>query len=182
MNIKNTNAPDHPGTRIVASATDCAAAPTEHPITGIAGRKDFTVISLEKALMNEAVGYGERVLRVLRRHGVSFEHMPSGIDTLSLVVGDRDIQGKRDAVVEDLKRSLDPDTIDIDPDLALIATVGRSMKTQPGMAAKLFGALAQAKVNIRMIDQGSSELNIIVGVNKADFETAVKAIYAAFVG
>ncbi|MEM8494416.1 MAG: ACT domain-containing protein, partial [Planctomycetota bacterium] len=127
------------------------------------------------------VGYGEKVLGVLRRAGISFEHMPSGIDTLSIVLEDAQLEGKLDDVVATLKREVEPDTIEVDADLALIATVGRNMKTQPGMAAKLFGALANAGVNIRMIDQGSSELNIIVGVNASDFETAVRAIYAAFI-
>ncbi|MEM1107287.1 MAG: aspartate kinase [Planctomycetota bacterium] len=178
VNIRNTNEPDHPGTRIVGSDTN---QPTRHPITGIAGRKDFTLIHLEKTLMNEVIGYGERVLGVLRRHGVSFEHMPSGIDTLSLVVADEELEGKLDTVIADIRKDIEPDAIEIDPDLALIATVGRSMKTKPGHAATLFGALAKAGVNIRMIDQGSSELNIIVGVNINDFDTALRAIYAAFV-
>lgn len=178
VNIRNTNAPDHPGTRIVAGDID---TPTKHPITGIAGRKDFTIIHLEKALMNEAIGYGEQVLGVLRRNGISFEHMPSGIDTLSMVVADNELDGKLDTVLDELRRDLEPDAVEVDPDLALIATVGRSMKTKPGMAASLFSALAKADVNIRMIDQGSSELNIIVGVNKKHFETALRAIYAAFV-
>ncbi|MEM1097966.1 MAG: aspartate kinase [Planctomycetota bacterium] len=179
VHIRNTNDPAHPGTRIVASTDDTQRGP--HPITGIAGRKDFTVIALEKALMNNEVGYGEKVLGVLRRAGISFEHMPSGIDTLSIVVEDAQLEGKLDDVVATLKREVEPDTIEVDADLALIATVGRNMKTQPGMAAKLFGALANAGVNIRMIDQGSSELNIIVGVNASDFEEAVRAIYLAFV-
>lgn len=178
VNIRNTNEPDHPGTLIVGSDPD---TPTRHPITGIAGRKDFTIIHLEKALMNEVIGYGEQVLGVLRRHEVSFEHMPSGIDTLSIVVSDDELEGKLEAVLEELRRDLDPDAIDVDPNLALIATVGRGMKTKPGRAATLFSALAEAGVNIRMIDQGSSELNIIVGVNVNQFDTALKAIYAAFV-
>lgn len=178
INIRNTNEPDHPGTLIVGSDTD---TPTRYPITGIAGRKDFTIIHLEKTLMNEIIGYGEQVLGVLRRHGVSFEHMPSGIDTLSIVVADDELDGKLDAVLEELRRDLEPDAIDVDPDLALIATVGRGMKTKPGRAATLFSALAAAGVNIRMIDQGSSELNIIVGVNVHEFDVALKTIYAAFV-
>lgn len=179
VNIRNTNAPDHPGTRIVATEN---AAPTAYPITGIAGRKDFTVISIEKDLMNEAVGYVERVLAVFSRAGVSVEHVPSGIDTLSVVVADAQVDGKLESLLDELRRTIEPDAIDVDPDLALIATVGRNMKTQPGMSATLFGALAQAGVNIRMIDQGSGELNIIVGVNAKDYETAVRAIYAAFIG
>ncbi|MEM9418302.1 MAG: aspartate kinase [Planctomycetota bacterium] len=178
VNIRNTNAPEHPGTLIVGVDTD---EPTRFAITGIAGRKDFTIIHLEKTLMNEVIGYGEQVLGVLRRNGVSFEHMPSGIDTLSIVVADDELEGKLDLVLAELRRDIKPDAIDVDPDLALIATVGRGMKTKPGMAATLFSALAAAGVNIRMIDQGSSELNIIVGVNINDFDTALNAIYAAFV-
>ncbi len=182
VHIRNTNAPHDDGTVIVASPDASSRNASGLPITGIAGRKDFTVIALEKALMNNEVGYGEKVLGVLRRANISFEHMPSGIDTMSLVVADTELEGKLDDVVEDLKREVEPDTIEVDPDLALVATVGRNMKTQPGMAARLFGALGQAGVNIRMIDQGSSELNIIVGVNADDFEAAVRAIYKAFVG
>jgi len=132
--------------------------------------------------MNEAVGYVERVLAVFSRAGVSVEHVPSGIDTLSIVVADAQLDGKRDALLDELRRTIEPDHLEVDPDLALIATVGRNMKTQPGMASTLFGALAQAGVNIRMIDQGSGELNIIVGVNAKHYETAVRAIYAAFIG
>ena len=178
VNIRNTNEPDHPGTLLVGTDAD---APNPYPITGIAGRKDFTIIHLEKTLMNEVVGYGERVLGVLRRHQVSFEHMPSGIDTLSIVIADDALEGKLDAVLDELRRDVEPDAIDVDPDLALIATVGRGMKTQPGRAAALFRTLADAQVNIRMIDQGSSELNIIVGVNVGDFERALNAIYKTFV-
>ena len=181
MNVRNTNAPDHPGTQIVAADGHSSPGPTPRPITGIAGRRDFTIVSLEKGQMNEAIGYGERVLGVFSQHGISFEHMPSGIDTLSVVVADEELNGKLDDVLAQLNRDLEPDNVEVDPDLALIATVGRSMKTKPGTAATLFNALAQAHVNIRMIDQGSSELNIIVGINKSDFETAIRAIYAAFV-
>ena len=198
VNIRSTNEPDHPGTRIVDAADaeagagagpgagNEAATKDDHGlappvITGIAGRTDFTVISLERELMNEQVGYVERVLGVFRRAGVSVEHVPSGIDTLSVVVADAELGGRRDAVLDELARTGQTDRLEVDPDLALIATVGRHMKTRPGMAATLFRALADAAVNIRMIDQGSSELNIIVGVDVADYETAVRAIYAAFV-
>lgn len=181
VNIRNTGDPDHPGTHIVARVAPGDESADAPAITGVAGKRGYTAIALEKALMNEEVGYGERVLAVLRRHGVSFEHMPSGIDTLSLVVSDAELEGKQAELVDDLQRELEPDTLEVDADLALIATVGRRMKTRPGMAAALFGALGQAGVNIRMIDQGSSELNIIVGVNEDQFETAVRAIYKAFV-
>ena len=179
VNIRNTNAPEHPGTMIVPMSTN----PPTHAgtISGIAGRKDFTVIAIEKAMMNAEIGFGRRVLSVLERYGVSFEHMPSGIDTLCIVVDDASVSGKLDEIVADLKAECQPDSMEVSPDMALIATVGRGMTAFPGMAAKLFTALAGAKVNIRMIDQGSSELNIIVGVAAADFETAVRAIYQAFV-
>ncbi len=181
VNIRNTEQPDHPGTRIVGSTSDDAQG-SRYPITGVAGRKDFTVITLEKAMMNNEVGFGERALSVLRKHGVSFEHMPSGIDTLSLVIADAELNGKLDTLTDALRAECRPDSIDTDRDLALVAVVGRGMKTRPGMAARVFGALGEARVNIRMIDQGSSELNIIVGVSTSDFEAALKAIYAAFVG
>jgi len=177
VNIRNTNDPDDPGTMIV---------PNEAPlkrgglITGIAGRKDFTVLALEKALMNSEVGWGRRMLSVLENHQVSFEHLPSGIDTMSVVIESKLLEGKIDDVVEAINSECKPDTIAVLPNMALIATVGRGMAHTPGMAARMFTALASAGVNIRMIDQGSSEINIIVGVENADFETAVRAIYNAF--
>jgi len=185
VHIRNTNAPQDPGTRIIRDdlLPDDAEEPTRRgTITGIAGRKDFTVITVEKALMNAALGFGRRVLDVIEAQGISFEHMPSSIDTLSLVIADAQLEGKLRDVIEQIDAAVDPDRIDVDSELALIATVGRGMAQTPGMAAKVFGALAAAEVNIRMIDQGSSELNIIVGVNSADFDRAVRAIYAAFVG
>ena len=183
VNIRNTHDPAHPGTRIVAEAPAGEQADgSGRAITGIAGKKGFTVIAIEKALMNEAVGYGEQVLGVLRKAGVSFEHMPSGIDTLSVVVRDDELEGRLDQLLDDLNRQVEPDAIEVDPNLSLIAIVGRTMKTQPGRAAAAFNALAEAGVNIRMIDQGSSELNIIVGVDDTQFEAAVRAIYAAFFG
>ncbi len=179
VNIRNTNRSDDPGTMIVPGNGSEKHTGT---ITGIAGRKDFTVIALEKAMMNSQVGYGRRVLSVLEDHGVSFEHLPSGIDTMSLVVADSQIDGKLKDVLEALRVEVHPDTIEATPQMALIATVGRGMSHIPGMAAKLFGALSEADINIRMIDQGSSELNIIVGIHADDFETAMRAIYKAFVG
>ncbi len=179
VNIRNTNRPDDPGTMIVPGDGNEKHTGT---ITGIAGRKDFTVIALEKAMMNAQVGFGRRVLSVLEDHGVSFEHLPSGIDTMSLVVSDSQINGKLDDVLEGLRVEVHPDSVEATPQMALIATVGRGMSHIPGMAAKLFGALSGAGINIRMIDQGSSELNIIVGVHAEDFEPAMRAIYKAFVG
>ena len=178
VNIRNTNEPAHPGTMIVRDTE-----PIKHKaaISGIAGRKDFTVIALEKALINAEIGFGRRLLGTLEDHGISFEHMPSGIDTVSVVVADTQIKDKLDAVLADIRTHCQPDSLDVHPHMALIATVGRGMAHTPGIAAKLFAALAGAGVNIRMIDQGSSEINIIVGVATKDFETAVRAIYNAFV-
>lgn len=179
VNIRNTNDPEHPGTLIVSN--DHASAKESYQITGIAGRKDFTIIQIEKAMMNSEIGFGKRVLGVLADFGVSFEHIPSGIDTLSVVIEDTALEGKLEDIKAALRTAVKPDNIDIDSNLALIATVGRGMAKQTGTSAKLFGALGDAKVNIRMIDQGSSEMNIIVGTDVQDFEKAVRAIYAAFV-
>lgn len=179
VNIRNTNDPGHPGTLIVSN--DHPKAKLSYEITGIAGRRDFTILQIEKAMMNSEIGFGKRVLEVLADFSISFEHMPSGIDTLSLVIADTMLDGKLDEVVDAIQRVTKADKIEIDRDLALIATVGRGMAHLPGTSAKLFGALGSAGVNIRMIDQGSSELNIIVGINSKDFEKAVQAIYRAFI-
>lgn len=178
INIRNTNEPSHPGTMIVSEAEPVT---NRGAITGIAGRKDFTAISIEKALMNSQVGYARRLLEVLETNGVSFEHMPSGIDTISIITADAELEGKLDKVLEEIRVACVPDSLDVDPNLALIATVGRGMAHTPGMAAKLFAALGKAGVNVRMIDQGSSELNIIVGIDADDFKKAVNAVYETFV-
>ena len=178
VRILNTNRPGDPGTQIVPEA-----APIAHTgsITGIAGRKDFTVLALEKALMNTQIGFGRRLLSVLESNQVSFEHMPSGIDTMSVVIADVQLDNKLDRVLAQIRSECEPDTLEVYPRMALIATVGRGMPRTPGIAARLFGALADAEINIRMIDQGSSEINIIVGVETSDFERAMRAIYQAFV-
>jgi len=178
INIRNTNQPDHPGTTIVQNT---APIPSKATITGIAGRKDFTVIAVEKAMMNAEIGFGRRLLAVLEDLGISYEHTPSGIDTMSVVVADAQLKDKQEQVIADIKARCNPDAVEVYPHMALIATVGRGMAHTPGMAARMFTALAHAKVNIRMIDQGSSELNIIVGIKADDFEKAVRAIYDAFV-
>lgn len=180
VNLRNTNDPAAPGTLIVPEEQMENEKPSGR-ITGIAGRKDFTVIAVEKAMMNAEIGFGRRLLQVLESHGVSFEHCPSGIDTMSVVVADSAINGKLPKILDDIRRTCQPDSLEVYPDMALIATVGRGMAHIPGMAARVFGALAEAGVNIRMIDQGSSEINIICGVETADFEKAVRAIYHAFV-
>ncbi|MGE5530208.1 MAG: aspartate kinase [Patescibacteria group bacterium] len=177
IHLRNTNDPGTAGTMIVREAP-----PNAHgAITGIAGRRDFSVIALEKALMNTELGFGRKLLAVLEKYGISFEHMPSGIDTISVVIADSQLDGKLPAVLEEIRRACRPDALEVYPNMALIATVGRGMARTPGIAAKLFAALAGAGINVRMIDQGSSEINIIVGVETEDFERAVRAIYGAFV-
>jgi aspartate kinase len=178
INIRNTNAPDDAGTMIVSDDDITGIA---KGITGIAGRKDFSVIYVEKALMNSEVGFGRRLLEVLEDHQVSFEHMPSGIDTTSVVIANSQLEGKLEDVLKDIQHSCKPDKISVFENMALIATVGRGMNHIVGISGQLFTALGKAGVNVRMIDQGSSEMNIIVGVEESDFEKAVKAIYDEFV-
>ena len=182
VNIRNTNRPDDAGTMIVREDDAPPFEAGSSALTGIAGRTDFTVISIYKALANSEQGYARRILEAVENNDVSFEHMPSGIDTVSVVIADSELEGgKLDEVMEDIRNAVEPDEIEAQPNMALIATVGRGMMHTPGMAAKLFTAVADADVSIRMIDQGSSELNIIIGVGAIDFEKAMRAIYAAFV-
>ena len=177
-NIRNTNQPDEPGTLIGYEAEDHES---EHMITGIAGHKDFAIIAVEKAMMNAEIGFGRRVLQALEEEGVCFEHMPSGIDTMSVVVHEDAIVGKKERLISRIHELCSPDSVEIHSGLALIATVGRGMVRSKGTSARLFNALEKAGINVRLIDQGSSELNIIVGVDNLDFENAVRAIYRAFV-
>jgi aspartate kinase len=176
IQIRNTNAPKDEGTRIVAHREV-----GDEAIVGIAGRVGFTTIVIEKALMNQQRGFGRRVLEVLEAHDVSFEHMPTAIDSMSVVVSDEELEGKEAAIVRELKRVLEPDKIELYPDLALLATVGEGMAYRVGVAGQLFDALRDAKVNVRMITQGASEISIIAGVEASDYERAVDAIYKAFV-
>jgi len=177
INIKSTNAPEAPGTLIVESTSQKPA----YTITGIAGKKGFTVINIEKDMMNAELGFGRRVLEVFEKNGVSFEHMPSGIDTMSVIVTQEEFADKEQEILAGLHRNCHPDMIEIETDLALIAVVGRAMKANRGTAGRIFSALAHSHVNVKMIDQGSSELNVIIGVSESDFETAVKSIYDIFV-
>ncbi len=177
INIRNTNQPEDKGTMIVPHTEDQS---TDRLITGIAGKKGFTAIFIEKDMMNAELGYGRRVLETLERRGVRFEHLPSGIDTITVVVNSSELEGKKDLIVADLQRNVHPDTIRIHENLALVAVVGRGMIRKPGVAARVFSALSKEKINIRMIDQGSSELNIIVGIEDKDHLTALKAIYQEF--
>ncbi len=177
INVRNTNAPEEPGTLIIP---DDDGKPLGGKLTGIAGRTGFTVIAIAKDNMHSEVGFGYKVLSVLKNHNISFEHIPTGIDTMSVVLADSQLEGKRNSVLDELMQVCESDCVEIHDNLALIATVGRGMVHSIGIAAKLFGALAKSGVNIRMIDQGSSEMNIIVGVESDEFPTAMRAIYEAF--
>lgn len=178
IHIKNTNNPADRGTMIVPNLSDVES----DIITGIAGKKGFTVIALEKAKMNAELGFGRRVLSALEMNGIRFEHMPSGIDTLGVVIADSEIAGKQPQLLDDVYNLCQPDSLEVFRGMALIATVGRGMINRVGVAARIFATLARHNINIRMIDQGSSEINIIVGVNEEDFERAIRSIYAEFCG
>lgn len=177
INIRNTNEPDNSGTWIVESTCQ----KSNFVITGIAGKKGFCSVNIEKDKMNSEIGFGRKVLQAFEDNGISFEHAPSGIDTMTVFVHQDEFMNKEQSVISALRRLANPDTVDIEGDLALIAVVGRGMRSVRGTAARIFAALAHKNINIRMIDQGSSELNIIIGVRNEDFEEAIRAIYNMFV-
>lgn len=177
INIRNTNRPQDKGTMIVEST----CKKPKYTITGIAGKKGFCSINIEKSMMNTEIGFGRRVLQVFEEQGISFEHVPSGIDTMTVLVHQEEFEDKEQQVIAGLHRAVQPDFVEMESELALIAVVGRGMKDARGTAGSIFSALAHAHVNVKMIDQGSSELNIIIGVKNADFEAAIRAIYDVFV-
>lgn len=178
INIRNTNRPEDAGTMIVAHAT---GYDTKNVITGIAGKKGFSVLTIEKDLMNSEVGFGRKVLEVFEDYDISFEHLPSGIDTMSIVTATANLEDRRDRLMQSISRAVRPDSVFIEDGLALVAVVGRGMVKAKGTSAHVCDALARAGINIRIIDQGSSELNIIVGVDEDRYEDALRAIYAEFV-
>ena len=177
INIRNTNAPEDKGTLIVE---DTCRKP-RFTITGIAGKKDFASITIEKAMMNSEVGFCRKVLEVFENNNISIEHMPSGIDTMTIFVHRDEFEEKEQDVIAGIHRAVEPDFLELESDLALIAVVGRGMRATRGTSGRIFAALAHANVNVKMIDQGSSELNIIIGVRNHDFDAAIKAIYDIFV-
>jgi len=177
INIRNTNAPEDRGTWIVGSTCQ----KSKYIITGVAGKKGFCAVNVEKDMMNSEIGFGRKLLQAFEENGISFEQSPSGIDTFSVFVHQDEFMDKEQKVVAGIHRLCNPDTIEIESDLALLAVVGRGMKSQRGTAGRIFSALAHANINVKMIDQGSSELNIIIGVANSDFEAAIKAIYDIFV-
>lgn len=177
INIRNTNKPDDLGTWIVEST----CRKPKHTITGIAGKKGFASINIEKDMMNSEIGFGRKVLQVFEDNNLSFEHMPSGVDTMTVFVHQSEFEHKEQQVISGIHRAVHPDLLDLESGLALIAVVGRGMRDTRGVASKVFDALAKANINIKMIDQGSSELNIIIGVKEKYFEDAIKVIYDAFI-
>lgn len=177
INIRNTNSPLDAGTMIVANTCQ----PSLYTITGIAGKKGFVSISMEKDKMNSQIGFIKRVLQVFEDNNIPIEHTPSGIDTLTVIVHQDEFIENEQKILQGIKKAVNPDILELEPDLALIAIVGRGMKSNRGTAGRIFSALAHARINVKMIDQGSSELNIIVGVKNSDFEAAIRAIYNIFV-
>lgn len=176
--IKNTFRPEDEGTEILPSSR---YTPLGNVVTGVAGKKNFTVIFIEKSHMNSEIGFIGKVLGAVAAEGVSVEHIPSGIDTMSLVIESCQLtDSKLGKITEDIKESVNPDLIRIIENIALIATVGHGMSSSVGTSARLFNAIAAADVNIKMIDQGSSEMNIIVGVKNDDYEKCISAIYSEF--
>lgn len=177
IQIKNTNRPEDHGTMIVANTLK----KPRFVITGIAGKKNFCSINIEKAMMNSEIGFIRKVLSVIEENGISVEHTPSGIDTLTLFIHQEELEHNEQKVLQGIQRAVSPDLIELEADLALIAVVGRGMKSARGVAGRVFSALAHEYINIKMIDQGSSEYNIIIGVRNEDFDAAIKAIYNMFV-
>ncbi|MBR6107551.1 MAG: aspartate kinase [Oscillospiraceae bacterium] len=181
INIRNTNDPTAPGTLIVAGDSADSDALTGYTITGIAGKKGFCAINIQKAMMNAELGFCRKVLSVLEEMEISFEHMPSGIDTMTIILAEEAIKGREKTVLSKIRKAVNPDTCDIEHGISLLAVVGRGMRRTRGTAARIFAALAHARINVKMIDQGSSELNIIIGLLDGDFEEAVRRIYDMFV-
>lgn len=177
INIRNTNAPEDPGTLIV----EATCRHPKYTITGLAGKQGFASITIEKAMMNSEIGFCRKVLQVFEDNGISIEHMPSGIDTMTVFVHQSDFEEKEQKVIAGIHQAVQPDSVELESDLALIAVVGRGMRSKRGTSGRVFSALAHAHVNVKMIDQGSSELNIVVGVRNHDFENAIRALYDIFV-
>lgn len=173
--IKNTNAPQDPGTKIVAERDA-----SKSTVVGIAGRTGFTAITLEKEMMNQQYGFVRRALEIFEDYKISFEHMPTAIDSMSVIADDDVLEPHLNAIIEEIQRTFEPERLEVTRDLALIATVGEGMSYRVGIAGRLFGALQKANVNVRMITQGSSEINIIVAVDGKDYEAALRAIYEEF--
>ena len=181
INIRNTNRPEDAGTMIVSDDYDFSGESLRYTITGIAGKKGFSTINIEKAMMNNETGFGMKILKALYDNGLSFEHMPSGIDTMSITLSTEALAPVRDKVIADIRKAVNPDHLEIEDGISILAVVGRRMKNTRGTVARIFAALAHARINVKLIDQGSSELNVIVGVNEHDLPEAIRKIYDMFI-
>ncbi len=181
INIRNTNSPEDPGTMIVSDDYDFSGESLRYTITGIAGKKGFSTINIEKAMMNNETGFGMKILKALYDNGLSFEHMPSGIDTMSITLSTESLAPVRDKVIADIRKAVNPDHIEIEDGISILAVVGRRMKNTRGTVARIFAALAHARINVKLIDQGSSELNVIVGVTEHELPEAIRKIYDMFI-
>ena len=181
INIRNTNRPEDPGTLIVADDSADSDAPTGYTITGIAGKKGFCAININKAMMNSEIGFCRKVLSVLEELNISIEHMPTGIDTMTIIVSEESLKDREKTVISRIRKAVNPDNCTIEHGISLLAVVGRGMRRTRGTAGRIFAALAHARINVKMIDQGSSELNIIIGLLEGDFEEAIRRIYSMFV-
>lgn len=181
INIRNTNRPEDPGTMIVSDDYDFSGESLRYTITGIAGKKGFSTINIEKAMMNNETGFGMKLLTVLYENGLSFEHMPSGIDTMSITLSTEKLAPVRDKVIAEIRKAVNPDHIEIEDGISILAVVGRRMKNTRGTVARIFAALAHARINVKLIDQGSSELNVIIGVNEHELPEAIRRIYDMFI-
>ena len=183
INIKNTNRPQDPGTKIAASIPPNLRLERlkKSPVTGIAGKKGFSSIRVEKNMMNNQTGFGAKLLNIFAEHNIPFEHCPTGIDSISVIVATNLFDPEREGIIYDINKNLIPDSVIIDDNLALIAVVGEGMVKSKGIAAKIFTSLAESDINIRMLDQGSNELNIIIGVDESDYENAIKTLYNAVI-
>lgn len=181
INIKNTNKPEDSGTMIVSDDYDFSRESLCHTITGIAGKKGFSTINIEKAMMNNETGFGMKILTVLAENGLSFEHMPSGIDTMSITVSTEKLEPVREKVLAGIRKAVNPDNLEIEDGIAILAVVGRRMKNTRGTVARIFASLAHARINVKLIDQGSSELNVIIGVSEHELAEAIRRIYDMFI-
>ncbi|MBP7185256.1 MAG: aspartate kinase [Ruminococcus sp.] len=181
INIRNTNRPQDDGTMIVSDDYNFSKESLNHTITGIAGKKGFSTINIEKAMMNNETGFGMKVLTVLYNNGLSFEHMPSGIDTMSITLSTEKLAPVRDKVLAELRKAVEPDHLEIEDGIAMLAVVGRRMKNTRGTVARIFASMAHARINVKLIDQGSSELNVIIGVSENDLPEAIRRIYDMFI-
>ena len=178
LNIRNTNEPEAPGTMIQEKFE--GEYDSDRFITGITGKKDFTIISLSKRGMSNQVGVLHKVLTILVRHNVSVDYVPNGIDNVSIVLPTESIASKLYTILGEIQQEVEPDALDVHDQIAIVAAVGRQMASRPGISGKLFGALGEAGINIRMINQGPDELNIIFGVDNRDFKNAIKVLYNSF--